>query len=61
MDGAQHCRDQSTECLRLKKLAQSEAEADVLRNLSASWSRLAGQIDRYSELVRDQGRRVVRK
>jgi hypothetical protein len=43
------------------KLAQSEAEAEVLRNLSSSWARLAGQIDRYNALTREQGRRVVRK
>ena len=59
MDSAQHCRDQSAECRRLMKLAQSEVEAQVLKNLSQSWSRLAGQIDRYNELVRN--RRVVKK
>jgi hypothetical protein len=41
------------------KFAQSEVEARVLKNLSQSWSRLAGQIDRYNELVRN--RRVVKK
>jgi hypothetical protein len=56
MDSAQHCRDQSAECRRLMKLAQSEAEAEVLRNLSISWARLAGQIDRYNAIVREQGR-----
>jgi hypothetical protein len=35
---------------------QSEVEAEVLRNIASSWSRLAGQIDRYSALVRQQGR-----
>jgi hypothetical protein len=59
MDSAQHCRDQSAECRRLMKLAQREVEAQVLKNLSQSWSRLAGQIDRYNELVRN--RRVVKK
>jgi hypothetical protein len=59
MDSAQHCLDQSAECRRLLQLAQSEAEAQVLKNLSQSWSRLAGQIDRYNELVRN--RRVVKK
>ena len=59
MDSAQHCLDQSAECRRLMKLAQSEVEAKVLKNLSQSWSRLAGQIDRYNELVRN--RRVVKK
>jgi len=60
MDSANHCQDQSAECLRLMKLAQSAAEAEMLRNMSHSWSRLAGQIDRYNALMRDQ-RRVVRK
>jgi hypothetical protein len=60
MDNAQHCLDQSAECFRLMKSAQSEAEAVVLKNLSQSWSRLAGQIDRYNALIREQ-RRVVRK
>jgi hypothetical protein len=59
MDSAQHCLDQSAECRRLMKLAQSEVEAQVLKNLSQSWSRLAGQIERYNELVRN--RRVVKK
>jgi hypothetical protein len=61
MDSAQHCQDQSAECRRLVKLAQSEAEAEVLRNLSMSWSRLAGQLDRYNALIRDQSRRVFPK
>jgi hypothetical protein len=56
----QHCQYQSAECLRLMRLAQSEAEAGVLRNLSSSWARLAGQIDRYNVLVREQSR-VARK
>jgi hypothetical protein len=56
MDSAQHCLDQATECLRLMKLAQSKDQAEVLKNLSSSWSRLAGQIDRYNALVREQGR-----
>ena len=60
MDSAKHCQDQSAECLRLMKLAQSAAEAEMLRNISQSWSRLAGQIDRYNALMRDQ-RRVVQK
>ncbi len=60
MDSAQHCQDQSAECRRLVKLAQSEAEAEALRNISSSWSRLATQIDRYNALIREQ-RRIVRK
>jgi hypothetical protein len=60
MDSARHCRDQAAECLRLMKSTQSKAEAEALRNLSSSWSRLAGQIDRYIALVREQAR-IVRK
>jgi hypothetical protein len=56
MDSPQHCRDQSAECVRLMRSAQSEAQAQVLRNLSSSWSRLAGQIDRYNALIREQSR-----
>jgi len=54
MDSAQHCLDQSAECHRLMKLAQSEAEAYALKLLARSWSGLAGQIDRYNALVRQQ-------
>jgi hypothetical protein len=56
MDSARHCKDQAEECLRLVKLAQSKDQAEVLRNLSSSWSRLAGQIDRYNALMRERGR-----
>jgi hypothetical protein len=41
-------------------LAQSADEAQALKNLSRTWSGLAGQIDRYNALMREQ-RRVVRK
>jgi hypothetical protein len=54
MDSAQHCLDQSAECRRLMKSAQSEAEAYALKLLARSWSGLAGQIDRYNALVRQQ-------
>jgi hypothetical protein len=60
MDSAQHCISQSAECRRLMKLARSEAEAQALKNLSRAWSGLAGQIDRYNALMREQ-RRVVPK
>jgi hypothetical protein len=60
MDSMQHCLNQSAECRRLVKLAQSEAEAQILKNLARTWSGLAGQIDRYNALIREQ-RRVVRK
>jgi hypothetical protein len=60
MDSVQHCLNQSAECRRLMKLAQSEAEAQILKNLARTWSGLAGQVDRYNALIREQ-RRVVRK
>ena len=55
MDSAKRCRDESAECLRLMKLAQSETEARVLRDLAHSWVRLANQIDRYIALVKSNG------
>jgi hypothetical protein len=57
---AQYCLDQAAECHRLVKTAQSKEEVEVLKNISSSWARLAGQIDRYRSLVRDQ-RRAGRK
>jgi hypothetical protein len=60
MDSAQHCLDQSAECRRLMESAQSETETQALKNLSRAWSGLAGQIDRYNAIIREQ-RRVVRK
>jgi hypothetical protein len=53
---AQHCQRQATDCLRLMKVTQSKVEAELLRNIASSWSRLAGQIDRYNALVRERGR-----
>jgi hypothetical protein len=54
MDTAQHCLGQSAECRRLVNLALSEAEAHALKNLSRTWLGLAGQIDRYNALMREQ-------
>ena len=54
MDDAQHCKDQAAECVRLMDFAPTKDQARLLGNISVSWSRLAGQIDRYSALVRDQ-------
>jgi hypothetical protein len=61
MNSPQHCLDLAAECRRLMKLAQSKDEAEVLKNLSRTWTGLAGQIDRYDALVRVQGRRVIRE
>jgi hypothetical protein len=54
MVSARHCRDHTAECVRLTKSATTKDQAEVLRNISASWSRLAGQIERYDDLVRKQ-------
>lgn len=61
MDSAQRCLDQAAECLRLSKAARSEVEAKSLKELSQSWTRGAGQIDRYHALVRELARHVARK
>ena len=58
MDSPQHCRDQAAECHRLMKTAQSKDEAQVLANISQSWLRVAGQIDRYHAIMREQ-RRII--
>jgi hypothetical protein len=58
MGSPEYCKEQSAECLRLTKSAPSKAEAELLRNISHSWARLAGQIDRYNAFVREQRRRV---
>jgi hypothetical protein len=52
LDTARHCRDQAAEYLRLMRSAHSADEAGVLRNISQSWSRLAGQLDRYEAMMR---------
>jgi predicted DNA-binding ArsR family transcriptional regulator len=52
MDTAKRCRDQSSECLHLMKLAQSEAEARVLESLSHSWVRIANQTERYGQVIK---------
>jgi hypothetical protein len=61
MDSLQRCRDQAGECVRLVNSAPSKDQARLLENISMSWSRLGGQIDRYNELVREQGRMVARR
>ena len=55
MDSAKRCRDQAAECLRLMKLAQSETEARVLRDIGQSWVRIANQIERYSGFANRAG------
>jgi hypothetical protein len=54
MDNAEHCQIQAQECRRLLALPQSEAAAQVLKNLSRSWVMIAGQIDRYAVIMREE-------
>jgi|HubBroStandDraft_5_1064220.scaffolds.fasta_scaffold828052_1 hypothetical protein len=56
MDSAQRCRDQASECLHLANLSRNENEAEMLKNISSSWSRLANQIDRYTAIMRKLGK-----
>jgi hypothetical protein len=56
MDSAQHREDQAAQCRALIKKTKSEEEAHALRNIAESWSRLAGQIDRYNAALREQSR-----
>jgi hypothetical protein len=55
MNDVDYCRRQAQECRRLLRLPQSEAQAQVLRNLCNSWVRLANQADLYAEIVRREG------
>jgi hypothetical protein len=54
MDSAEHCRVQAEECRRQLALAQNEAEIAILTYLSRSWVMIAGQIDRYVEIVKNR-------
>jgi hypothetical protein len=60
MDNTQHCLDQSAECRRLMKQAKSEAEVRALKVIARSWLGLAGQVDRFNTLTREQ-RRIVQE
>jgi len=44
---------QSEECRRLLALAQNKAEASALTYLSRTWLMIAGQIDRYVEIMKE--------
>jgi hypothetical protein len=56
VDTAEYCRRQVQECRRLLALPQSEAAAQVLRNLCRSWVGIANQADRYAEIVRRESK-----
>jgi hypothetical protein len=52
MFSARHCRDQAAECVRLMNSARTTNEARLLENISVSLTTLAGQIERYNDLMR---------
>jgi hypothetical protein len=54
MNSAKYCKGQAAECTRFMKSALTTDQARLLENISVSWTRLAGQIDRYNALVREQ-------
>ena len=56
MDDAEYCRLQAQKCRRLLGKPQSEARAQLLRNLCQSWVRLANQADLYRDLVKNDSR-----
>jgi hypothetical protein len=57
VDSAERCRAQSEECRRLLALAQSKAEASILRSLSRSWTMIANQTDRHTEIMKEAAAR----
>ena len=56
MDDAEYCRLQAQKCRRLLGNPQSQARAQLLRNLCQSWVRLANQADLYRDIVRNESR-----
>jgi hypothetical protein len=54
MDSAERCLVQAEECRRQLALAQSKDMASILKNIARSWVMIAGQIDRYAALMRDE-------
>ncbi len=54
MDSAEHCRAQLAECSRLMPLAESAAEATVLKNLIRSRKMIANQMALYEALLQDR-------
>jgi hypothetical protein len=56
MDDAEYCRLRAQECRRLLGMPQSEAQAQLLRNLCQGWVRLANQADLYRDIVRNESR-----
>jgi hypothetical protein len=51
-----NCRAQMEQCKNLLLAAESQAEKTVLKLLIRNWRNIAGQTDRYNDLVRDRHR-----
>jgi hypothetical protein len=54
MYSSESCRAQMTECKNLLSSAENQAETTVLNLLVRNWRNIAGQTDRYKELVRNR-------
>jgi hypothetical protein len=61
MDDVEYCRLRAQECRRLLSMPQSEARAQLLRNLCQSWVRLANQAELYRDIVRHENRSANNK
>jgi hypothetical protein len=54
MYDSESCRAQMAECKNLLSSAESQAETTVLNLLVRNWRNMAGQTERYTELVRNR-------
>jgi hypothetical protein len=54
MHSPESCRAQMAECKNLLSSAKSQAETTVLKLLVRNWRNIAGQTERYIELVRQR-------
>jgi hypothetical protein len=54
MYSPKNCRAEMEECERLLLLAESQAEATVLNLLVRNWRIIAGQTERYNDLVHER-------
>jgi hypothetical protein len=54
MYSSESCRAQMAECKKLLSSAESRAETTVLNLVVRNWRNMAGQTERYIELVRNR-------
>jgi hypothetical protein len=54
MDSSERCQEQLAECRSLMPLAQSAAEATVLKNLGRSWKMICNQLELYESILADR-------